>query len=358
MRRLQQLTSIIVAFFLLANLGFAAGPAHVKTDEEKKKEAEEKAQARESLPSDVRRLLEKVEELNEEITEYSDEYLRDYSSGDFSKVDRLRKSRDKYYEDLQKKVERHRKPFEKKVEEIEAQIEKLFDLQANAKDKARAERYAKEREEITEERYAVRESTMLLNNLVGELREVHEAQPSISKHSALGRKAPRLRLEAGEEKTDLETLGKDSWLFVFMWTTENTSGFSKHVYSDKTYSRILPIKIVGINADRSSKTKEEAAQMMADNKWPNTFAYGDRILRSFKVDRAPAAVLIDPKGIIRQVYTSDPSSRVFPEHLAYFKKLDGPPPEAPKSSESESETKKPAKRNPFARRPPPNLGKK
>jgi hypothetical protein len=105
--------------------------------------------------------------------------------------------------------------------------------------------------------------------------------------------------------------------------------------------------------------------MMADNKWANTFAYGDRILRTFKLDRAPAAVLIDPKGIIRQVYTGDPGSRTFPEHLAYFRELDGPPPEAEKTGKSKgdkskgdkgAEEPKPAKRDPFARPPAPNLG--
>ena len=360
MRQLQHISHYFLLLALITAPAFGAAP-RPKTPEELKKEAEERAKAREKLPSDVRRLLEKVEEANEEITEYSNEYLRDYSSGDFSKVDRLKKSRDKYFEDLKKKVERHRQPFEKRVAEIETRIEQLFELAAEAKDEARRKRYEKEREEVTEERYAVRESAILLNNLVSDLTKVHQEQPPISKHPALGRKAPRLRLEAGEEKTDLATINKDSWLLVYFWVAENTSGFSKHSYSAKSYSKTLPIKIVGINADRSSKDKKEAAEIMENQKWPNTFAYGDRILRTFKLDRAGTAVLIDPKGVIRQVYLRDPGNRTFPEHLAYFRKLDGPPPKAEaaeksKGDKSASEKKPPAKRNPFARRPAPNLG--
>ncbi|MFT5129465.1 MAG: hypothetical protein ACI8W8_003087 [Rhodothermales bacterium] len=335
---------------------YGAGGGHAKTEEVKKKEAAEAAEARKKLPSDVLRLLVKVEEHNTDIEKYTNEYLREYSSSDFSKVDRLRNSRNKYFADLEKKIERHRKPFEKKVEEIEAQIEKLFELQSNAPDKAKRDRYAKEREETTEERYAVREAANLLNNTLGDLREIHAEQPSISKHSLLGRKAPRLKLEGGDTKTDLATLGKDSWLYVFLWTKESTSGFSKHVYSDKSYAKILPLKVIGINADRGSKDRKEAAQMMTDNKWANTFEYGDRVLRSFKVDRANSSILIDPKGIVRQVYLADPGRNLV-DHLAFFRELDGPPPEAEKS-ESESEKKVKPKRNPFARGPAPDLGAK
>lgn len=355
MYQIQQSCSRILLLFFLASLCYGAGGGHAKTAEEKKKEAEETAKAREKLPRDVLRLLEKVEELNTEIDELTNEYLREYSSSDFSKVDRLRKSRDKYFVDLQKKVDRHREPFEKKVEEIEVQIEKLFELQTNAADKGKRDRYAKEREAVTEERYAVREAANLLNNTVSKLRELHAEQPRITKHSLLGRKAPRLKLEAGEVKTDLATLGKDSWLFVFLWTKESTSGLSKHVYFDKTYAKIMPLKVVGINADRSSKDRKEATQLMADNRWANTFEYGYRILRSFKVERANSSVLIDPKGIVRQVYLADPGKNLV-DHLIFFKELDGPSPAAEKS-DSESEKKKP-KRNPFSRGPAPNLGKK